>query len=223
MTRQPCRFVRTIVCAIFLSPFGILLSLPGTAFAQGGEQGLCTGARSFLRGSGRSCPCRGRGSRGIDRAGSPPGGTRFSRTPRTVAVDVPRRARADPGAVSPVEGAAPGTAGADHGATPSMAGAPRGAAALPEGSTGADERRRAGRSRCRAQVLRPDALPSTGGAQRGKAKDLGVASSPDGGARGGDGLLALLPRSFRAGTRNPPVVPVRARPGSGTNVAGLPS
>ena len=40
MTRQPCRFARTIVCAIFLSPFGILLSLPGTAFAQGGEQVL---------------------------------------------------------------------------------------------------------------------------------------------------------------------------------------
>jgi len=40
MTRHTCRFMKTIGRAAFLSSFGILLSLYGTAVAQGGEQGL---------------------------------------------------------------------------------------------------------------------------------------------------------------------------------------
>jgi len=40
MTRETCRFVRTIALAVFLLSFGILLSLSGTAVAQGGELGL---------------------------------------------------------------------------------------------------------------------------------------------------------------------------------------
>jgi len=40
MTRQPCRFARTIALAVFLPSVGILLPLSGIAFAQGGEHGL---------------------------------------------------------------------------------------------------------------------------------------------------------------------------------------
>jgi hypothetical protein len=54
MTRNTRRFVRTIGLAVFLSSFGILLSMSGTAFAQGGEQdlsqepGLFSGEADFL-------------------------------------------------------------------------------------------------------------------------------------------------------------------------------
>jgi len=34
MTLRTCRFARSFVLAVFLSPFGIFLSLPGNAFAD---------------------------------------------------------------------------------------------------------------------------------------------------------------------------------------------
>ena len=56
--------------------------------------------------------------------------------------------------------------------------------------------------------------PEARGAARQRIREW--RSLPPGETRGGDGLLALLPRAFRSGTRHPPVVPVRAARGTPT-------
>jgi len=161
MTLHACRIAGTVALAVFLSSFGVLLPFSGTAFADvparaAGEQA----AESIA-------PDRPRGE--------PLSPERLERW----------RSMSPGSAIGSGNGIAggrscPGAAGADQGAETSMARAPRGAAELPERSTGADERRRAGRSCRRAQVLRPDALPPAGGPRCGEAKNLGVAFSPAG-------------------------------------------
>ena len=214
MTRHPCRFARTIVFAIFLSPFGILLSLPGTAFAQGGEQGLSrepglfSGEADVLA---RAAAEEAAESIAPDRLrGEPVSPERLERW-RSMSPEERERIRERYRRWKELPPEERERIKERH----------RRWRELPE------EQRRYLKDR---RELMKDAGPEDrvvvrkffdrmhslppGVAQCGKAKDLGVAISPAGGARGGDALLALLPRSFRAGTRNPPVVPVRARRGA---------